>query len=83
MLPNFSCSLVSRIVSVLIFVAAAFYAWGAEIKVSVIDPDSRPVAGAQVRILSGSEVVASQNTAASGEASFYRICAGDEGNLRR
>src|SRR5438477_10279812 len=72
-LPNFSCSLVSRIFSVLIFVTAAFYAWGAEIKVSVIDPDARPVAGAQVRLLRGSSIVAAQSPTASGEAKFEDI----------
>src|SRR5437879_1868476 len=72
-LPNFSSFLVSRIFSVLIFVAAAFYAWGAEIKVSVIDPDSRPVADAQVRLLRGSSIVATQSTTASGEARFENI----------
>ena len=73
MFSNFSFFLVPRIFSVLVF--TAFCAWGAEIKVSVIDPDARPLAGAQVRILSGSSVVASQNTAVSGEASFSGIAA--------
>ena len=70
MLPNFS-SFVPKLFSVLVF--TAFCAWGAEIKVSVIDPDSRPVAGAQVRLLSGSSIVATQSTTASGEAKFEDI----------
>ena len=71
MLPNFSCSLVSKIFFVLAF--TSFWAWAAEIKVSVIDPDSRPVAGAQVRLLRGSSIVATQSTTASGEAKFEDI----------
>ena len=71
MLPNFSCSLVSKIFFVLAF--TSFWAWAAEIKVSVIDPDSRPVAGAQVRLLRGSSIVAAQSTTASGEAKFEDI----------
>ena len=49
-----------------------FCAWGAEIKVSVVDPDSRPVAGAQVRILSGNRVIASQNTGIDRSAKTYQ-----------
>src|SRR5207248_10425090 len=78
---NFSFSLsfsfVPRIF--LVLVSTASCAWSAEIKVSVVDPDARPVAGAQVRILSGSSVVASQNTAGSGEASFNGISAQELG----
>src|SRR5438552_10271143 len=70
-LPNFSFSLVPKIFFVLAF--TSFWAWAAEIKVSVIDPDSRPVAGAQVRLLRGSSIVATQSTTASGESRFEDI----------
>ena len=73
MLPNFSCSLVSKLFGFSILVIATFFAQAAEIKVSVIDPDSRPVAGAQVRLLRGSSIVATQSTTASGEAKFEDI----------
>src|SRR5438552_12693582 len=72
-LPNFSCSLVSKLFGFSILVIATFFARAAEIKVSVIDPDSRPVAGTQVRLLRGSSIVATQSTTASGEAKFEDI----------